>query len=370
MRHYTEDALRIIHQNTETVDVAGVPVVVKPSPNEPRKGYADLSLWEEIQNSPWARNAGEKQGPPPAPAEFAEMMRANMGGFNENINSVEIHTRFEELDASGNAVGLWRYYTRRSEKRTDRPALVHFHGGGWIGGSVYVVENFCRYMAELTDAVVFSVDYSLAPEKPYPNGLNDNYSALCHIATHAAEYGIDPNRIAVSGDSAGGNYAAAVSLMARDKGFPKLALQVLIYPALLRGDKLPEGYVWKESMLGASQEQFDTLRPLMQLGRPMPIRDDFGFQLYAGVDCDTNDPYISPMLAPSHGELPRALLFAGEFDGLRIQTEFYASLLQKAGVPVRCIRYRGLAHAFIDKIGFCPQTEDMCREIAAAMQDR
>lgn len=231
---------------------------------------------------------------------------------------------------------MWRYYPRKSQNNTKRPALVFFHGGGWIGGSVYTVENFCKYITELADAVVFNVDYSLAPEKPYPNGLNDNYYAVKHVFDHAEAYGIDPKKICVGGDSAGGNYTAAVCLKARDEGTPKIAMQVLIYPCVIMSDAHVDGYEWREDFFEVSEEQKDIIKNFLTLGRPAKDEDN----LFTGA-------YVT---------------------SLRVQTEFYAKKLKDAGVDTICFRYKGMTHAFIDKLGHVPQAEDLCIEIANAMK--
>ncbi|WP_144562748.1 alpha/beta hydrolase [Neobacillus bataviensis] len=250
-----------------------------------------------------------------------------------------------------------------------RPAFVFFHGGGWIGGSVYTVENFCKLLAELIDGVVFNVDYSLAPEKPFPNGFNDNYYAVKHVYDHAEAYGIDPKKISVGGDSAGGNYAAAVCLKAREEGTPKIAMQVLIYPAVTQADAMVEGYEWSENFFEKSEEHKDIINGLISLGRPSKLEDNLFLGAYISDKEDIYNPYVSPMLAESHAGLPKAILAGAEFDGLRIHTEFYAKQLQDAGVETTCFRYKGMTHAFIDKLGHVPQAEDLCIEIAKAMRD-
>ena len=366
MRHYSDEMLEAVNKNTELIQDGPLWVIVKPSVTEPRPGYVDRILWERLKGTTWGEEGQAERSRMTDPADVVRNMRENAGVFNENINSVEIHTKYEEISVKGNTVGLWRYYPRRSQGRTDRPALIFFHGGGWVGGSVYSVENACRYLAEKADAVIFNVDYSLAPEKPYPNGVNDNYGALCHVYEHAAGYGIDPQKIAICGDSAGGNYAAVTAMLARDKGYPHVALQVMLYPATMMGDKLPEGYRWDTDLLNIAPEQRRQLDPLVQLGRPVPAEEDFIFRMY-GAGASAQDPYISPALAESHAGLPPALVLSGEFDGLRLQAEFYAGQLSRAGVPVRCVRYRGLTHAFLNDLGFLPQAEDACNEIAAAI---
>lgn len=370
MREYEKGLLEELQEKTITIKNNGIDVILKPSPGEDRSGYIDpreLNIMKEH----WAGNMEQEFPQEPLPMEvLIPIIRDSMGFPNLNLNTVEIHTKYEELKESGNTVGLWSYYPRKSEKNPKRPAVVFIHGGGWIGGSVYTVENFCKLLAELTDAVVFNVDYSLAPEKPYPNGLNDNYYAVKHVYDNAAEYGIDPNKIAVAGDSAGGNYTAAICLKAKAKGTPKIALQALIYPAVSIGDASVPEYEWSEDFFQMSEEQKEIIKGCLMLGRPTDdISKDPLIRAYVKNKEDIYSPYVSPMMAKSHADLPRALLFGAEFDGLRIQTEFYAKQLSEVGVPVTTFRYKGMTHAFIDKLGIVPQAEDLCIEIAKAIKE-
>ncbi|NTV91255.1 MAG: alpha/beta hydrolase, partial [Clostridiales bacterium] len=172
-------------------------------------------------------------------------LRKGMGFPNKNLNTVEIYTRFEEHEFDGNPVKLWMYYPRKPEGKTGRPCLIYFHGGGWIGGTTFSVENFCRLIAEVADAVVVNADYSLAPEKKYPNAFNDCFSTVRHIYENASEYGIDPGKIGVGGDSAGGNLAAACSAKDRDLHSGMIRYQALIYPALLLSAEKLDMLNWK-----------------------------------------------------------------------------------------------------------------------------
>ncbi len=371
MRKYPLEHLDQLRTETSVLPGKSIEIIVKPSPGEDRPGYLDPEEFA-LLNEHWA---GKAKNPEEQPAEMPPIeamlpaIRESMGFPNYNLNTVEIHTRYEELTDSGNRVGLWRHYPRKSSGSAKRPALVFFHGGGWIGGSVYTVENICRLIAELADAVVFNVDYSLAPEKPFPHGLNDNFNAVKHIHDHAEAYGIDPERIAVGGDSAGGNYAAAVALKARDEGSPKIALQVLIYPCVVMADAAAEGYEWKEEFFDIAPEHENILRGgLLALGKPKKLQEDPVAALYLPDGKEIGNPYVSPMLADSHAGLPRALVVGAEFDGLRVQTEFYAEQLAQAGVEVKCLRYKGMTHAFMDKLGHVAQAEDLCIEIAEAIK--
>lgn len=378
MRKYPEKYLEILKNEIMEIENNGVKIILKPSPGEKREGYLD-PCEKSIMEGHWASktsndkevieegegNLGtELERQASSPDMIISMMRDSMGFPNYNLNTVEIYTKFETITDSGNEVGLWRYYPRNIEKTKNKQALVFIHGGGWIGGTTYVVENFCKLIAEKANCVVFNIDYSLAPEKPYPNGLNDNYYAVKHIYNNADKYGIDKNKIAVAGDSAGGNYTAAVSLKARDEEIPMIALQVLIYPAVAIGDASASEYSWSEDMIKIAPELEEKVRPLIGLGRPSKDFTDPILSSYLSSFDLVNDPYVSPMVAKSHSNLPKAILVGAEFDGLRIQTEFYAKQLQDAGVNVTCYRYKGMTHAFIDKLGFVPQAEDLASIIA------
>lgn len=369
MRLYEEDLLNNLQNDTTKIQSNGIDVIVKPSPGEDRKGYLDPRELR-IMKQRWAGKGKEVSNEPEPEENRIPMIREAMGFPNRNLNTIEIYTKYEEITDSGNTVGLWRYYPRKSQYNKNRPALVFIHGGGWVGGTVYTVENFCRLLAELADAVVFNVDYSLAPEKPFPNGFYDNYYAVKHVYDHAQEYGINPGKIAVGGDSAGGNLTAAVCLKAKEEGTPKIALQVLIYPAVALGNAKVEGYQWSEDVFDISEEQKEIIKGCLSLGRPSEDNSvDMMVTSYLPNVDDVNHPYVSPMLAKSHEGLPRAILAGAEFDGLRIQTEYYAKQLTDAGVPVKTFRYKGMTHAFIDKLGYVPQTEDLCIEIAKGMKE-
>lgn len=382
MRKYSEKYLEILKNETSIIENNGVEIILKPSPGEEREGYLD-PCEKEIMDGHWASKSSndkeaieegngnadtELERQAPSQDMIISMIRDSMGFANYNLNTVEIYTKFETITESGNKVGVWRYYPRHLEKKNNNKALVFFHGGGWIGGTTYVVENFCKLIAERANCVVFNVDYSLAPEKPYPNGLNDNFCAVKHIYDNAEKYSIDKTKIAVAGDSAGGNYAAVVSLKARDEKIPMIAMQVLIYPAVAIGDASVPGYKWSDDMIMIAPELEEKVRLLTGLGRPSKDFTDPILSSYLSSFDLVNDPYVSPMVAKSYSNLPKAILVGAEFDGLRIQTEFYAKQLKDAGVDVTCYRYKGMTHGFIDKLGFVPQAEDLVNVISEAIK--
>ncbi len=208
------------------------------------------------------------------------------------------------------------------------PVIVFLHGGGWILGNLDTHDDYCRSLSNRAGAVVVSVDYRLSPENRFPAPLEDCYAALQWSAAHAAEVGGDRARLAVAGDSAGGNLSAAVALMARDKGGPKLALQVLLYPATNDASDTASAHQ-NASGFGLSRDAMI-----------------YFWGNYLGKPSDGENPYASPLRAKDLGGLPRALVITAQFDPLRDDGMAYAARLSRAGVPVRCTNYLDMNHGF------------------------
>jgi acetyl esterase len=232
------------------------------------------------------------------------------------------------------------------------PVLVYFHGGGWVIGDLESHDPVCRYLANAVGCVVASVDYRLAPEHPYPAAAEDAYAATRWIADNAALLGGDPRRIAVGGDSAGGNLAAVVSLMARDRGGPRLVFQLLVYPATDApgADDHPsyrdnaEGYF----LTGAMMHWF--------------------WSHYCGGKPDLADPYLCPNRAPDVAGLPPAFVITAEFDPLRDEGEAYAKRLRAAGVPAEAKRYPGMIHGFFSMGGIIAGARQATADAAAVLR--
>ncbi len=224
------------------------------------------------------------------------------------------------------------------------PILVHYHGGGWVIGNVDQSDNLCRAMANATPCVVVSVEYRLAPETRFPGGLEDCYAATTWVAAHGAELGGDPTRLAVGGESAGGNLAAAVALLARERGGPKIGFQVLVYPVT---DASFETASYVEMAEG-----YGLTRDTMQ----------YFWDLYLADPAHATDPLASVLQADLAG-LPPALVVTAEFDPLRSEGEAYAQKLKAAGVSVEHVSYPGQIHGFFG-VGTMMQTGD--KAVAAA----
>ncbi|ANZ14357.1 lipase/esterase [Streptomyces noursei ATCC 11455] len=232
-----------------------------------------------------------------------------------------------------------RVYRPDGPAAGPRPLIVFFHGGGWVLCDLDTHDGLCRQLARRCGAVVVSVDYRRAPEDRFPAAAEDAYAATAWAAARARELGCDPAGVAVAGDSSGGNLAAAVALMARDRGGPPLAAQLLLYPAL---DHRLAG----RSAVDHATGFFHTTAHMR-----------WYWDQYLGPDGDRGHPYASPGLAPDLTGLPPALLVLPECDPLRDEGRAYGEALRAAGVPARVAEYRGTFHGFLGAAGRLPAAD-------------
>ncbi|HXO67203.1 MAG TPA: alpha/beta hydrolase [Candidatus Dormibacteraeota bacterium] len=217
---------------------------------------------------------------------------------------------------------------------TRMPVLVFFHGGGWVIGSIDTHDRICRELASEAGIMVVSVGYRLAPENKFPAATEDAYAATAWVVEHATELGADPERVAVGGDSAGGNLAAVTCLMARDRGDPQIQFQLLIYPST-------DDVFDDESCRQTSEGLVHSVAGMHW------CRDH-----YLHDQDDAQNPYVAPMRAETLRGLPQALVITGEYDPLRDQGEAYARRLRDEGVQVTLRRYDGMVHVFFQMTAF------------------
>ena len=243
-----------------------------------------------------------------------------------------------------------RIYTSKGGQAA-LPGLVYLHGGGWARGSLQTHDIVCRSLANGAGCVVVSVDYRMAPEYRFPAAFEDSLAATRWVAEHAAEIGIDPRRLAVGGDSAGGNLAAAVALAARDAGGPSLVHQLLIYPVT--------DYNFDTRSYADNAEGYMLTRAAMQ----------HYWRLYLRDGSDGADFRASPLRARDFGNLPPALVITAEFDPLRDEGRAYADRLREAGTPVLYREYPGMVHGFVTSAGVLDAGKQAVREAAAALKD-
>lgn len=269
-------------------------------------------------DSPMAQMPPVEQFTPP-------LLREALKQFPAPVLNPPIHA-VRDLKVPG-AQGsiLVRLYTPSAAR--SLPLIVFFHGGGFVICNVDMYDDLCRMLANFAGCAVASVEYRLAPEAPFPVPLEDCYAALKWLAAHGAELGLDPARLAVAGDSAGGNLAAATAILARDRQGPALRYQGLIYPCV---DPACESASAKALATGYLLTR-DTM--LWFWGH------------YLKNAADRNNPLASPLRADLKG-LPPATVVTAEFDPLRDEGEAYADSLRAAGVEVTGRRYLGMIHGF------------------------
>jgi acetyl esterase len=273
-----------------------------------------------------------------SPAEGRAMYRM----MNEENTLAEMASVKDDV-ANGVPVRIYRPVENKI-----LPCLVFFHGGGWVIGDLETHDNVCRALAHQVGCVVVAVDYRLAPEHRFPAALDDSYNATCWVADNAAALGIDPSRIAVGGDSAGGNLATCVCLQAKTLGKPALAHQLLVYPVTDTGCDSPsytdnaEGYMLTRATMA------------------------WFWDHYIG-DQPRDNPLMAPLLASDVSGLPSATVITAEFDPLRDEGEAYAAKLTAAGVVTSARRYDGMIHGFVHMQDALPDGRDALSWAAAEL---
>ena len=278
-----------------------------------------------------------------APAEArAQAMPPELAGPEQPVHQVENR----RIPGDGGLIPVRVY---RPSAASPLPALVFFHGGGFVLGGLDMADRTCRALANDSGCVVISVDYRLAPEHQFPAAADDAFAATSYVAEHAADFGVDPALIAVGGDSAGGNLAVVVALRARDAGGPALAFQLLIYPWVDFTDASP-------SMREYAADHFLTAETM-----------DWFANHYAPAPIDRRQPWVSPSHANLAG-LPPALVLTAECDPLRDQGEAYARRLVDAGVAATVKRYDGMIHVFFNLGGIIDGGRAAIADAAAALK--
>jgi acetyl esterase len=279
---------------------------------------------------------------------LAEARAADLASIQAEAGEPEavFEVREEALPLGDRKIPVRIY--RPSDER-PLPALLYFFGGGWTLGSLDTCDAVCRSLANTAGCLVIAVGYRLAPEHRFPAAVEDCHEALGYVAANAGEFGADPDRLAVGGDSAGGNLAAAVALMAPADGVA-LAGQLLVYP---NTDQLADD----ESMRSNDDPWLFNHRSV-----------DWYRQHYLADPADAADPLASPLRATDLSGLPPALVITAEYDPLRDQGEAYAARLAAAGVEVEVTRYPGMVHGFFTMIGAVDAARAAIDQAAATLR--
>lgn len=260
-----------------------------------------------------------------------------------NIKNMDIYTASNKVPV--------RIYTPGNGN--ELPIIIYSHGGSWISGNIDDYDNVCRKLSKNSNAVVISVNYRLAPEHPYPAGLNDVYNVLQWVYRNASSINGDSSRICVAGDSAGANISAVVSQMARDKGGPHIISQVLIYPST--------------NIYQLNTKSWSDFG--MQYNLKRENANKF-ISLYTPKLEERKSEYASPLLAKNFKNLPNTLIITAEFDPLRDEGEAYGYKLMKAGVNVISSRYSGVTHGFISMDRITSKADEALTEISTYIKNQ
>ncbi|MBC1789507.1 alpha/beta hydrolase [Listeria seeligeri] len=368
--HY-EEALKFLKTNTTTQQDEGTEVIFKMAADT-TPGNLDPFLLKDREKELEGTNAAIEG----MPQEFtmpdfsnleiatgaALQMRASMGSPNNDLSQGVTTENFVVQGEYGDIPV--RIYHHKSQNGLA-PALIFYHGGGFVGGTPDVVENFCKGITEKLPAVVINVDYHLAPEFPAPAAPKDCFSVLNWVVENSAELRVDPTKIGVSGDSAGGSLAAAVSYMDREAKTNYVGFQALLYPSLTLIDADNDKYQWDITKFGAQEATLPLVAPGI-IGM-----NSSGLLLRTAYVRDENpaSPIYSPLSAPDKSIYPPTLLVSAEFDALRPFAAVFAKKLIASGVKTKAIVYQGMCHAFIDKYGIFPQAEDAADEVVQMMKE-
>jgi len=279
------------------------------------------------------------------PETAREQLEAATAGMSDRIDTpgVDEVTEFD-VEGPNGALPIRAYHP---EGEGPHPVVVFFHGGGFVYGSVDTHDNVCRALTDRSGCLVLSVEYELAPENPFPGPVHEAYAAVEWAATHAGDLDGDPDRLAVAGDSAGGNLAAVASLVARDNRegrgpafsgeAPDIDRQLLIYPWMDPAARFDfDSYAVREE-----EESFEWL-----------------YDKYTRDDTDARNPYFSPLLARDFSDLPPATVVTAGFDALRDEGFEYADRLESAGVDVSFVNYEAMNHGFVNLLGLVDRAHD------------
>ena len=283
---------------------------------------------------------------PPIPSLPVEAVRGMFEQFDFGEDETLAEVRDLEIDGAAGPIPA-RFYRPLGD---PRGLILFYHGGGWVVGNLQSHDKAVRALANRSECAVLAIEYRLAPEHVFPAGLEDCYAALQWADRHKSDLGLGDVPLVVAGDSAGGNLAAVVAVMARDRKGPALAAQLLIYPATSSGQDTPS---YTERGTGSLLTKADMV---------------WFWNHYAPEGMDRNDPRMSVLLTEDLGRLPPAVLAIAEFDPLRDEGVAYGRKLASADTAVTVLYYRDLPHGFLTFYQMSPGASRALDEMATSLK--
>ena len=358
---YFEENIELLYAlqtKSYEAQVNDTPVTIKPIPDSKEGMRLDPRVYT------WRKEASEKDNPLATCEEVP-------------VDLVRQTPAYPSIDIVGDAVTVTEQSITTRNGQTPifilkpeggakvKQAMLFIHGGAFIAGCTEVCIPFCKIIAKEADCIVIGVDYRLAPEHYFPVGLYDCYDTFCYMADHSAELGIDPNKLTVGGDSAGGTLALGVTMLEQEAvksgklSANRVKYQALVYPGVLVDNlRLPD-YKWKYSVYEIPDEDelaMGAALSLKMMTAEMP-------RLYMGKEEHVTEPLAAPLCAEDLSYMPMTLTTICEYDYLRLQDEAFVRKLTREGVKNRGILYKGMDHEYIDRVGYCPQAYDTAMEI-------
>lgn len=320
----------------------------EPKNKEYIKGNLDPDLFFafELKKSEYSKRI-LKENP-----TIIEKLREEMWFPNKDIVKSEVKNIVDKI----NGVRVVKYMPTNLKEDN---VIIYFHGGGYYGGSTDTIQNSCRYLAEQTFMKVISVDYSLAPEFPFPKALEEGYEIVKYYSNRF-------NNIYIAGDSAGGGLACSICIKDIENDTRIIKGLIMYYPVLLIDlkDNVMEDFIWdiKEYDIDPNSNHLSLLKS-ESIGLKYAM--SFIKDTYIKSHIEKDNYLVSPICVPNHilDKFPKTLIFTAEYDYLRLEAEYFYKRLKKQGIFVKGIRYRGQTHAFFDKIGYCDQVIDSINEI-------
>ncbi len=343
-----QDCLKVLKNNAVIEKKGQLEICLKPVPETDRPGVADPreAKWFRSLPKPYQM----KDSANPSSADI-QAMRDAMGCKNDDLSRGVNKTKRIISTPAGEVPIL--IYTPQHESPV--PLICYIHGGGFFGGTTRVVENACKLLAERAESVVISIDYCLAPEHRFPEGLMQCWETIVWAHGHAEELGINPDKIAVSGDSAGGNLSLGCCLLDQ---MHLIKAQLLLYPAITVRPDIDYGWTWDAYEMNEGKDA--------ALLMVHDIKDSINFVpvVYPKTQADLYNQLLSPWQAPDYTHFPTTFLAVGEYDFLKQQALKFCEKLGACGVQTHYYCYKGMGHAFFEHTGEFPQAEDCTDEMA------